>query len=241
MVGNSSFISPIYEDDFLMAVNKPNNLLVHHSYYARNIREKSLMELLRASGSAHPIHRLDRKTSGLILIAKDADTAKFIQQQFEKRKTKKEYLALVRGHVKLSGEVDSPIRTDQDSTYKNALTTYSTLAQTTFDRPVQPYPTSRYSLLKLSPKTGRMHQLRKHMNKISHPIIGDPKYGNRHHNHAFQKWFAHSYLYLHAHSLTFEHPKKGLLTLKAPLPVFWLKDLKILGFDSSVMNLLMKD
>jgi hypothetical protein len=86
----------------------------------------------------------------------------------------------------------------------------------------QPYETSRYSLVEFTPKTGRMHQLRIHANKISHPIIGDPKYGNRHHNHMFIEKFGIDKLFLHAKSLEFEHPiTNEKLKIQVEVPDFW--------------------
>lgn len=228
----------IHEDEQLIVLNKPNNLLVHHSYYARNIREKSLAQLVRehVNGKVFPAHRLDRKTSGIMVFAKQKETAQFIQKQFEEAQVKKRYLALVRGFVEESGIIDTPIK-DEKRRSKEALTSYKLIEQTEVDIAVDPYPTARYSLIELHPKTGRTHQLRKHMNKISHPIIGDTKYGNRHHNHMFQDKFGHSLMYLHAQRIEFEHPNLGPVTYEAPLPSFWVKDLRELGFKSVLASI----
>ena len=93
------------------------------------------------------------------------------------------------------------------------------------DFSIPPYPTSRYSLVLMQPQTGRTHQLRIHANKISHPIIGDHKYGNRHHNHYFSDELGLSNLFLHAYRLCFKHPITGnQLNIKAKLPAFWNHD-----------------
>ncbi len=214
----------IYEDDTIVLVNKPNDLIVHHSKFGGKLDEYSLCQLLNhnRTETIHPVHRLDRKTSGLILFLKRKDLIADLQLQFESQTVEKTYLALVRGHVLNDGIVDTPIRPEGKNDHKLALTHYQPIARTTVDIPVHPYPQSRYTLIKLSPKTGRMHQLRKHMNKISHPIIGDPKYGNRHHNHMFIDQFSVNHLFLHAVRLAFTHP----ITLKpmvfsAPVPSFW--------------------
>ena len=228
----------IYEDEQLIVLNKPNNLLVHHSRYARNIREKSLAQLVRkhVNGKVFPAHRLDRKTSGIIVFAKQKDVAHFIQKQFEGAKVKKRYLALVRGFVEDSGVIDTPIK-DEKRRSKEALTSYKLIEQSEVDIAVEPYPTARFSLIELSPKTGRTHQLRKHMNKISHPIIGDTKYGNRHHNRMFDEKFGHSLMYLHAKSIEFEHPNLGAVSYEAPLPSHWLNDLTELGFSENLLEI----
>lgn len=217
------YVPIVYEDDYCIIVNKPSNLLVHHSYYARNIEEDSLVEVLKQQGfdSPIPVHRLDRKTSGLLLLAKSSEWVASFQRLFDEHQIQKTYLALLRGHVAAHGVVDSPVKNDRGN-YKEALTEFRCLEH--FERPfdIPPYPSQRYSLVEFSPKTGRMHQLRIHANKISHPIINDPKYGNRHHNHYFQEVLGIQELFLHAARLEFVHPMTAqLVNVKAELPAFW--------------------
>ena len=224
----------IFEDEDLIVVNKPNDLLVHHSYYSRNINEDSLIQKVRTylDAPAFLAHRLDRKTSGLVIVAKSKFIAHEIQEQFINQTISKKYIALVRGWTEKEGKIDSPIKNDEKGVYQDAETWYKTIESIEFEKGVVPYPTSRYSLIELEPKTGRTHQLRKHMNKIAHPIIGDPKHGNRHHNHAFIDWFGHSRLYLHALELNFIHPTTKInITLTAMPPRFWEFDLEKLGFS----------
>lgn len=213
----------LYEDDYCIVVNKPNNLLVHHSYYSRNIEEDSLVQLLKLQGyeTPIPVHRLDRKTSGILLLAKNKDFVKPFQEIFDTQSISKKYIALLRGHINETGIIDSPVKNERGN-YKEALTHYKCLEQYELNIPVEPYPTSRYSLVEFEPKTGRTHQLRIHANKISHPIIGDHKYGNRHHNKMFEEQLGLPNLFLHAFELSFEHPfthKK--LKLGAERPDFW--------------------
>jgi tRNA pseudouridine65 synthase len=227
-------IKVVYEDDTIIVVNKPNDLLIHHSYYSRNISEESLVQLVRKKldAPAFLIHRLDRKTSGLVLFAKSKEVAHEVQQQFIEQTIQKRYLALVRGWTKESGIIDTPIKNDEKGDYQDALTHYKTIESIEIERAVPPYSSSRYSLIELEPKTGRTHQLRKHMNKIAHPIIGDPKHGNRHHNHAFIDWYSHSRLFLHAFSLEFTSPSTNkLVSIKTAPPAFWEVNLNDLGFQ----------
>jgi tRNA pseudouridine65 synthase len=212
----------LFEDDYFVLINKPSNLLVHHSHYARNIEEESLVELLEAQGrKVYPIHRLDRKTSGLIMCAKEKEYVSSFQKLIETNALEKKYLALLRGYVAESGVVDSPVKNDRGN-YKEAETHYRCLHQLELPIPVEPYETARYSVVEFSPKTGRMHQLRIHANKMSHPIIGDPKYGNRHHNHMFIEKFGIDNLFLHASSLKFQHPfTKADLFFEVEVPEFW--------------------
>lgn len=219
-------IEVLYEDDYILAVNKPNNVLVYASYYARNIKEPDLVALLKEAYKEEyfPIHRLDRKTSGVILVAKKKEYVKDFQQLFEKSEIQKSYYAIVRGFSKPEGTIDTPTKNADTGKYKEALTEYETLNSIELDIPVQPYEKSRYSLVKFMPKTGRMHQLRIHANKISHPILGDHKYGDRHHNRMFENEMGWSNLFLHANTLVFTHPvSKVEMELKADFPTDWNK------------------
>lgn len=226
-----------YEDSYVLVINKPPNLLVHHSKYARNIEEKSLVELLIDQGiKAYPVHRLDRKTSGLIIFSKRKEDVALFQALFENKQIEKKYIALLRGHVLSSGIVQTPVKNDRGN-YKEAETNYVCLEHLELPIPVVPYPTSRYSLVEFTPTTGRMHQLRIHCNKISHPIIGDPKYGNRHHNHMFEDFFGINNLFLHAYSLVFTHPITNInLELKAKIPEFWIEFNRKNDFKSKIIK-----
>jgi tRNA pseudouridine65 synthase len=217
-------IEIVFEDDFIIAVNKPNNYLIHQSHYARNIIEITLLQKLhdQLGYPVYPLHRLDRKTSGIIILLKDKNHVAKFQELFSTHSIQKTYYAIVRGFSPAGGEINSPIREDDSDVYKEALTLFETISQIELPIPVNLHNTSRYSLIKLSPKTGRMHQLRKHMNKINHPIIGDPKYGDRFHNRMFEKEFESSYLLLHAHQIEFVHPiTHQKMTLKADFTTTW--------------------
>ncbi len=205
---NIENVEIIYEDDYIVVVNKPNNFLVHHSNYARNIQEPTLMDELAKQFDypLFPVHRLDRKTSGILLFCKDAVNVVDFQGLFTDNNIRKTYYAIVRGFTAKKFTIDSPVKNDDSGIYKEALTHGKTIHQIELNIPVQPYDSSRYSLVRLAPQTGRMHQLRIHMNKISHPIIGDYKYGDRFHNRMFETEFQCIYMFLHARSLQFEHP-----------------------------------
>lgn len=216
----------IFNDSDIIVVNKPNNMLVHSSYYARNIKTISLVNQLaeQGHGKLYPVHRLDHKTSGIIILAKSSESANHLQKQFEAGTISKTYCALLRGYSPKELVIDSPVKNPETGVYKEAYTTLNTLHSFEVDIPVQPYPKSRYSLVTMQPKTGRMHQLRKHANKISHPIIGDHKYGNRHHNAMYENELALPNLFLHAYAISFAHPVSGKqISLKADMPDFWKK------------------
>lgn len=219
----------VFEDAHCLVVDKPSNLIVHHSYYARNIEETSLTDLIRESGypEASPVHRLDRKTSGLLLFSKKAEWVSEFQILFDKNEIEKKYLALLRGFVPEEGVVDSPVKNDRGN-YKDAETRFRCLEQFERDYVIPPYEKQRYSLVEMVPVTGRMHQLRIHANKMAHPIINDPKYGNRHHNHYFQEELGIHELFLHAYQLKFRQPfTSEAIDLQAPLPDFWNRFLNV--------------
>ncbi|WP_218599019.1 pseudouridine synthase [Polaribacter sp. NJDZ03] len=215
----------IYQDEYIICVAKPNNVLVHHAHHSRNVAdEKSLLQLLdeQIGGKFYPIHRLDRKTSGIILLAKETYHVSKFQDLFTADQIQKTYYGVVRGFSPESKIIDSPVKGRDSNVHKEALTHLKTLAQVTLDIPVKPYDSSRYSLVELSPKTGRMHQLRVHSNKISHPLIGDTKYGDKNHDVMFEENFGWKNMFLHAGKLEFKHPfTEEYLILKASFPDDW--------------------
>ncbi len=220
----------LYEDEYILAVNKPNNVLIHYSHYARNIKDATLIDLLERQFKKRffPLHRLDRKTSGVIILAKEKEFISLFQELFFKDQIEKTYLGIVRGFSPAEGTIDSPVKNPDTKVYKEALTHYKTLASVTLDIPVHPYPQSRYSLIELKPNTGRMHQLRIHLNKISHPLVGDYKYGDRFHNRMYEEQFDCHNLFLHASTIAFTHPHtKEVLKIKAPINENWKKVMKL--------------
>jgi tRNA pseudouridine65 synthase len=216
----------IFEDENIICVNKPNNVLVHHAFLSRNVAdEDSLLQLIEKEFQmkVYPIHRLDRKTSGLILLAKEKEFVSKFQELFIAKEIHKIYYGIVRGHSPETKTIDSPVKGRDANVHKEALTHLKTLANITLEIPVKPYDSSRYSLVELSPKTGRMHQLRVHSNKISHPLIGDTKYGDKNHDAMFDENFGWKNLFLHAGMLKFTHPFTGEeLTLKGNFPKDWI-------------------
>lgn len=216
----------IFEDDYLLCVNKPNNVLVHHAYHSRNVAdEASLLQLIESQTGlkTYPIHRLDRKTSGIILLSKQKEYVSKFQALFTNNQIQKIYFGVVRGFSSDKKTIDSPVKGRDANVHKDALTELETLEKITLDIPVKPYDSSRYSLVKLLPKTGRMHQLRVHMNKISNPLIGDAKYGDKNHDVMFDTNFGWKNLFLHAGKLEFMHPfTSEKLILKATFPKDWI-------------------
>ena len=183
----------------------------------------------------YPIHRLDRKTSGIILLAKKTDYVSKFQELFTNNEIQKTYYGIVRGFAPATKIIDSPVKGRDGKVHKEALTHLKTLEQVLLEIPVKPYDTSRYSLVEMQPKTGRMHQLRVHMNKISHPLIGDTKYGDKNHDLMFEENFDCTNMFLHAGTLEFVHPfSNEKLLLKASFPEDWTQLFKEFSWGNPI-------
>ncbi len=207
----------LYQDDYLVAINKPAGLLVHRSNIDR-YETRFAVQLLRdqIAKIVYPVHRLDKPTAGVLVFALDAETARKMMAFFISKAMDKQYLAVVRGYALASDTINYPLKeqldkmtdakADQDKPAQEAITYYQRLATVELPYPVGRYQTSRYSLLSLSPKTGRKHQLRRHMKHIFHPIVGDTSHGDGKHNDFFRKQFDCHPLLLAAVGLHFPHP-----------------------------------
>ena len=218
----------LYQDEYVVAINKPSGLLVHRSWLDTHATEFAVQKLRDQIGQhVYPVHRLDRPTSGVLLFVLDKDCARHLMLQFLEQTTEKRYVAVVRGHL-TEGVLDYPLKyqydkiadknADKTKPPQEALTEYRCLAQTEVPIPVGPYSASRYSLMELVPKTGRKHQLRRHMKHLRHPIVGDTSHGDGKHNTMFRENFAIHRLLLHAAYLSFIHPKtEEKIEINAPL------------------------
>ncbi|WP_214070510.1 pseudouridine synthase [Mucilaginibacter sp. dw_454] len=196
----------LYQDDYLVAINKPHGLLVHRSTIAADASEFAL-QLLRdqVGAKVNPAHRLDRATGGVLLFAFDKDIEIAMQQLFADNRVSKTYLAIVRGHTPDAEDINYPLK-KENGTLQDAFTHYSTLKQAELPVPLGKHDTSRYSLVEVKPSTGRMHQIRKHLSHVNHPIIGDTTHGCNKQNKLFRERWAMTTLMLHASQLKFKHP-----------------------------------
>lgn len=208
----------LYRDEFLIAINKPHGLLVHRSSIAADASEFALQMLRDQVGrKVNPVHRIDRKTGGILLFALDKQVEIAMQQQFMENQVQKKYLAIVRGHTADTEDIDYPLR-KENGTLQDAFTTYTTLKRAELDIPFGAHPTVRYSLVEAVPATGRMHQLRKHFSHIFHPIIGDRTHGCNKQNKFFKGTWDMTTMLLHASYLSFNHPITGeSITIRADL------------------------
>lgn len=216
------YLDILFEDDYLVAVNKPNGLLVHNSSIAREASEFALQILRNQLGYyVHPVHRLDRKTSGVLLFVKDKTLLPLMQNVLQMPSTEKKYLALVRGFFPDYLVVDYALTNDRNKT-QDAVTTFQLITHFEIPLAFQGFQTSRYSLIEAFPKTGRYHQIRKHCKHVFHPILGDRPHGCNKQNKLFLEQFQSTNMFLHASKITFFHPIDGKeLQIEAPLPAFF--------------------
>lgn len=208
----------LHRDDQLVVINKPAGLAVHRGMSQERI---VVLQLVRNLLGRHvyPVHRLDRATSGALLLALNPATARLLQEQWESGGVEKRYLALVRGIPPEEGMIESPVPRSPGGPRVPALTEFRRLA--VFER---------YALMEARPLTGRLHQIRRHFKHISHPLIGDVRYGKGEHNRLFRERFGLHRLALHALSLEFDHPVMGeRLRIVAPVPEDLAGPLRAMG------------
>jgi tRNA pseudouridine65 synthase len=218
----------LYLDDVMIAVHKPSGLLVHRSLI--DTREtRFALQLVRdqIGQRVYPVHRLDKPTSGILVFALNPATARNLTAQFTAGHVQKTYRAIVRGYTDQAGVIDYALREDLDKIAdacadpgkapQCAITHYRRISTVELPHPVGQYRTARYSLVELRPKTGRKHQLRRHMKHIFHPIVGDTTHGDGRHNQFFRDHFGNQRLLLAATALQLSHPQSGApLAMTAP-------------------------
>jgi tRNA pseudouridine65 synthase len=218
----------LYRDDDLLVVNKPAGLLVHRTALDAH-EEDTVLERLRrqlglsvAAGLA-PAHRLDKGTSGLLVLNCHAGAARALGAAFEEGRVTKRYLALVRGWPAEAIDLDYPLARDPELPSGGqprlpARTLFERRSRVEWPFAVDArHATSRYAIVEAFPASGRRHQIRRHLKQLAHPIIGDATHGKGLHNRAVAAWLGITRLWLHAAALTLPHPRDGQpLELAAP-------------------------
>jgi tRNA pseudouridine65 synthase len=222
----------IYRDNDLVAINKPHGLLVHKSRLAADATEFAVQLLRDQIGEkVTPVHRIDRKTSGVLLFALNDQTNKAMNMQFDQNRVHKTYLALVRGHTADEERVDYDLR-KENGQLQHAVTNYRTIERVEVPVAFGKHQTQRYSLVEVQPETGRMHQIRKHFNHLRHPIIGDRPHGCNKQNRLFKERWNMTTMLLHASEMEFEHPSQlSVVKLKANFQPEFVRTLQLLGFQ----------
>jgi tRNA pseudouridine65 synthase len=243
----------LYRDDHLVAVHKPSGMLVHRSGLDAG-ETRFVVQALRAQlrCRVHPVHRLDKGASGVLLLAFTADAAAALGECVRRRQLRRTYLAVVRGWPSEEGTIDHPLRRIVDPAERrrrargegrasgheilSAVTHYRRLATVELPHRVDRYPTSRYGLVELTPQTGRRHQLRRHLHHASHPIVGDTTYGKGRHNRLFAERFGIARLLLACVEVSVPHPARGgeALVVKAPLAPDFARVVGALGWTAAV-------
>ena len=242
------------EDEDLLAVAKPAGLLVHRSGIAADETD-FLVERLRAQTGAPAFlaHRLDRATSGVVLLAKSRAIAGELGREFMERRVVKRYLAVVRGWPEAKGVIDyalpaalgrpwpprhlgsCPADVRERGPRKPALTRWRVLGTAAVPIALGRYAEQRYALVEALPETGRYRQIRKHFHHVSHPVVGDTSHGRGDHNRLWRIHFGVHRLLLHARQLELRHPRTGApLTLTAPLDATWRGVLQRFGWLDAV-------
>lgn len=215
----------LYQDDHLVAVHKPAGLLVHRSPLASDATEFLIQRLRNQLGQrVYPLHRLDRPTSGIMILALSSQIAGHLGEAFSKQRIDKRYLAVVRGIGPVEQRIDRPLREEDGTRPKAEMPAMAAISEVRrLDDVVLPvridrYPQARYSLMAVHPLTGRRHQIRRHLAGIGYPIIGDAKHGKGNHNRFFRDQLDCGRLLLAATQLSFEHPiERRPLSLVCPL------------------------
>ncbi len=212
----------VYEDADLLVINKAAGMVVHPAPgHADDTVVNALLayrpELQEIGGEQRPgiIHRLDKDTSGLMIVAKNTRALAVLTEQMQRHEVVKRYLALVEGSMPLDqGSIDAPIGRDPRHRQQMAVTATASRQARTHFRVLQRYPHG-HTLLLLQLETGRTHQIRVHLKAIGHPIVGDPVYGSSNK----QRGLTLNRQFLHAYQLKFTHPTThAILELEAPLP-----------------------
>ena len=200
----------LFQDGDVVVVNKPAGLLVHSSAWA-GPREVSLVDVVRPAFGAdlNPVHRLDRQASGVLVFARGGENARLWQAALADDNVDKRYLALVRGRMAQEVEIDHAI-VDEDGHARAARSSV---------RLVTSCSVERCSLVAVRLFTGRTHQARRHLKHISHPILGDARYGKGPLNRDYRARFGLARMALHAWRLVVVHPRtQEAVVFEAPVP-----------------------
>ncbi|WP_235429828.1 pseudouridine synthase [Xanthomonas sp. GPE 39] len=233
MNASADSLQILYQDPWIAVVDKPAGLMAHDSKLARG-EDDFLADRLRAQ-LGRPIfliHRLDRATSGCLLLAFDRDTASLLGKALMGGEVEKDYLAICRGWpAQMRFEVDHPLDGGPGKPLKKpAQTRFERLACGELAVPSGEFPTSRYALLRCSPVTGRFRQIRRHLKHLSHHLIGDTSHGDGRHNRIFRMQGIHRML-LHAERLAFPHPHGHRVEVRAPLDAQFVRTFALFGWS----------
>jgi tRNA pseudouridine65 synthase len=196
----------LHRDERCVVVDKPSGVATHRGWAAKTDDDDALLQIVRDTVNAYvyPVHRLDRGASGVTLFALDREAARAFSQAWPE--ADKRYLAITRGHPPEHAVIDHAIPKAPGEARIEAIT--EIWRRDTF---------GRYALVEARPRTGRLHQIRRHMKHISCPLIGDVRYGKGEHNRLWRERFNLHRLALHCTSLSVAHPAGGMLSVQSAL------------------------
>lgn len=221
----------LYTDDHFIAINKPPGILMHRTRISEDT--VFVVQVLRdqLNQRVFPIHRLDRATSGALILGKTAEAAGRLGEQFMEKSVEKKYLAIVRGWPPESGTVDYALADPESGKGPlQAITHFTRLGSSEIDHAIGlRHKTARFSLMEAELETGRRHQIRKHFAHLNYPVIGDKRHGDVKHNTYFRLHFGLQRMFLHSHLLAFKHPFTGEnIRISAPVDAEFENTLQLL-------------
>jgi tRNA pseudouridine65 synthase len=233
----SGGIAILLADDAIVAVDKPAGLAVHRSKLVGSDDGYLVDAVREATGrTLYLAHRLDRATSGVVLLGASKAIVAALGEQFMARTVGKRYLAVVRGFLDDAGTIEHPLDAPGKPEPKPATTRWRTLARVELPIPLSRYESVRYSLLEIEPETGRYQQIRRHLKHVSHHLVGDTTHGRGEHNRLFRQRFGVHRMLLHAASLAFEHPVSGgRVEVHAPLDDAFRRAVALFGVEAATV------
>jgi tRNA pseudouridine65 synthase len=221
-------LSLLFNDGDIVLIDKPSGLSVHRGM---DSNPDTVVDRLREMGiDASPVHRLDRGTSGVLVCARASETRAKLSKAFEEGSIKKTYIALVRGAVTETIDIDHPVPVRELGPRVDAVTVVTPLA--TVQCESSALREKRYSLVRAEPKTGRFHQVRRHLKHIGHPIIGDANYGRSEHTKWCREQFGLARLALHAYAIELPNEPLDRIRVTSAIPSDLSDPLLNMGFSS---------
>lgn len=225
-------IRVVWSDEHLLVIDKPPGMLTHSNSFDRTSPTVVMVLGSRLGQSVYNVHRLDRMTTGAMVVARTHDAARELSEQFRNRNVTKHYLAVVRGHLDDAGSITSPIAHSGHGDDLEAHTDYRTVARGRVDEPIGRYGEGWFSLVELTLHTGRSHQARRHLHRVDHPVIGDNKHGDKVYNRWVWAHVQERHLFLRARELAITHPVSGEpIQVRLGTPEIWLRLLDEVGIE----------
>lgn len=218
---SSGTVRELFRDSQILIIDKPPAMLSHpHGYDHRSPNVQAVVER-KLGRRVYIVHRLDRMTTGIMVIALTQEAARNLSFQFRDRRTVKHYIAIVRGHTDPRGTIERPLEVASGE-LSASRTSFTTIGRATVATPVGRYPEAWLSLVELELHSGRRHQARRHLHHIDHPVLGDSRHGDK----AYNRWAAElcgeRHLFLRSTDLTFTHPATGrAATVHVGIPSLW--------------------